>query len=345
MHPTTHAEVAVLVLNWNGRSLLETFLPSWVQHTPAGADLIIVDNGSTDDSVAFVREHYPEVRLHLFTENHGFAAGYNKAIAELDYKTVVLLNSDVELSRGWLDEPLRLLDSDPTIAAVQPTIRAQRDPKSFEYAGAAGGFIDSLGYPFCRGRLFGTLEEDHGQYATPTDLFWASGACLIIRRDVYLEVGGLDTVFFAHQEEIDLCWRLNARGHRIAFAPTSVVYHVGGASLSAESPRKVFLNFRNNLLMIYKNLPAPRLHRVLLCRFLLDVFAALVYLLQLKPRHCYAVLEGWRCFMIKRQRYEEVRKENIAKTVRPLPTSLMKPYSLLVQYYLRGRRRYSDLPL
>ena len=213
MHPTTHAEVAVLVLNWNGRSLLETFLPSWVQHTPAGADLIIVDNGSTDDSVAFVREHYPEVRLHLFTENHGFAAGYNKAIAELDYKTVVLLNSDVELSRGWLDEPLRLLDSDPTIAAVQPTIRAQRDPKSFEYAGAAGGFIDSLGYPFCRGRLFGTLEEDHGQYANPTDLFWASGACLIIRRDVYLEVGGLDTIFFAHQEEIDLCWRLNARGH------------------------------------------------------------------------------------------------------------------------------------
>ena len=152
MHPTTHAEVAVLVLNWNGRSLLETFLPSWVQHTPAGADLIIVDNGSTDDSVAFVREHYPEVRLHLFTENHGFAAGYNKAIAELDYKTVVLLNSDVELSQGWLDEPLRLLDSDSTIAAVQPTIRAQRDPKSFEYAGAAGGFIDSLGYPFCRGR-------------------------------------------------------------------------------------------------------------------------------------------------------------------------------------------------
>ena len=234
MHPTTHAEVAVLVLNWNGRSLLETFLPSWVQHTPAGADLIIVDNGSTDDSVAFVREHYPEVRLHLFTENHGFAAGYNKAIAELDYKTVVLLNSDVELSRGWLDEPLRLLDSDPTIAAVQPTIRAQRDPKSFEYAGAAGGFIDSLGYPFCRGRLFGTLEEDHGQYANPTDLFWASGACLIIRRDVYLEVGGLDTVFFAHQEEIDLCWRLNARGHRIAFAPTSVVYHVGGARCPEE---------------------------------------------------------------------------------------------------------------
>ena len=161
---------------------------------------------------------------------------------------------------------------------------------------------------------------------------------------MYLEVGGLDTVFFAHQEEIDLCWRINARGHRIVFAPTSVVYHVGGASLSAESPRKVFLNFRNNLLMIYKNLPAPSLSRVLLCRFFLDLLAALIYLVRLKPRHCYAVLEGWRCFMIKRLRYEEVRRENLAKTVRPLAPHLRKPYSLLVQYYLRGRRRYSDLP-
>ena len=344
MHPTTQREVAVVVLNWNGHSLLEAFLPSWVQHTPEGVDLIIVDNGSTDDSIAFVRKHHPEVHLLCFSENYGFAAGYNKAIAELNYKTVVLLNSDVELTAGWLDEPLHLLASDPTIAAVQPTIRAQRSPKDFEYAGAAGGYIDTLGYPFCRGRLFGSIEEDKGQYASPAELFWASGACLIIRRDVYLEVGGLDTVFFAHQEEIDLCWRINARGHRIVFAPTSVVYHVGGASLSAESPRKVFLNFRNNLLMIYKNLPAPSLSRVLLCRFFLDLLAALIYLVRLKPRHCYAVLEGWRCFMIKRLRYEEVRRENLAKTVRPLAPHLRKPYSLLVQYYLRGRRRYSDLP-
>ena len=343
MHPTTHAEVAVLVLNWNGRSLLETFLPSWVQHTPAGADLIIVDNGSTDDSVAFVREHYPEVRLHLFTENHGFAAGYNKAIAELDYKTVVLLNSDVELSRGWLDEPLRLLDSDPTIAAVQPTIRAQRDPKSFEYAGAAGGFIDSLGYPFCRGRLFGTLEEDHGQYANPTDLFWASGACLIIRRDVYLEVGGLDTIFFAHQEEIDLCWRMVSRGWRIRLAPSGVVYHLGGGSLSAESPRKVFLNFRNNLLMLYKNLPTPRLYLVLLLRLILDAVAALVYLLQGRGRHAVAVLRAWRGFLILRPHYELPRGNNMRarRTDLPLP---LKPYSLLLHYYLLGHRRYSQLP-
>lgn len=343
MHPTTHAEVAVVVLNWNGRKLLESFLPSWVQYTPEGADLIIVDNGSTDDSLAFVREHYPEVKLLPFSENYGFAAGYNKAIAELDYRTVVLLNSDVKLTAGWLDEPLRLLASDPTIAAVQPTIRAQRSPKDFEYAGAAGGYIDALGYPFCRGRLFGTIEEDKGQYASPAELFWASGACLIIRRDVYLEVGGLDTVFFAHQEEIDLCWRINARGHRIVFAPTSVVYHVGGASLSAESPRKVFLNFRNNLLMLYKNLPTPRLYLVLLLRLVLDAVAALVYLLQGRGRHAVAVLRAWRGFLILRPHYELPRGNNMRarRTDLPLP---LKPYSLLLHYYLLGHRRYSQLP-
>lgn len=341
-HP--EKEVAILVLNWNGRALLQQFLPSWLAHTPSYVDLVIVDNGSTDDSVHYLQEHHRDVHLLAFEENLGFAGGYNRAIEELDYPTVILLNSDVELSAGWLDEALRLLDSAPDIAAVQPTLRAQRSPKDFEYAGAAGGFLDSLGYPFCRGRLFDTLEEDHGQYATPTELLWASGACLVIRRAAYREVGGLDTLFFAHQEEIDLGWRLNARGWRILAAPASIVYHVGGASLSAESPRKVFLNFRNNLLMIYKNLPSPALHRVLFLRMILDLLAALVYLLRLKPRHAGAVLQGWRCFLIKRQRYEQVRRDNLQKTVRSVSPSLMKPYSLLWQYYIRGRRHFSQLP-
>ena len=239
---------------------------------------------------------------------------------------------------------MQLLNSSPEIAAVQPTLRAQRSPKDFEYAGAAGGFIDRLGYPFCRGRIFDTIEEDRGQYADSVDLFWASGACLIIRRAVYREVGGLDTLFFAHQEEIDLCWRLNARGWRIVSAPQSIVYHVGGASLSADSPRKVFLNFRNNLLMIYKNLPAPTLHRVLFARMILDLVAMLVYLLRLRPGQAASVLKGWRCFLIKRQRYESTRQENLKKTVRPISPELMKPYSLLFQYYFKGRKRYSDLP-
>ena len=344
MRFSQHKEVAVLVLNWNGRTLLQQFLPSWLAHTPDYADLIIVDNGSTDDSVSFLQEHYRDVHLLAFEENLGFTGGYNRAIEELDYQTVILLNSDVELTSGWLDQPMQLLNSSPEIAAVQPTLRAQRSPKDFEYAGATGGFIDRLGYPFCRGRIFDTIEEDRGQYADSVDLFWASGACLIIRRAVYREVGGLDTLFFAHQEEIDLCWRLNARGWRIVSAPQSIVYHVGGASLSADSPRKVFLNFRNNLLMIYKNLPAPTLYRVLFARMLLDLVAMLVYLLRLRPGQAASVLKGWRCFLIKRQRYESTRQENLKKTVRPISPELMKPYSLLFQYYFKGRKRYSDLP-
>lgn len=344
MRFSQHKEVAVLVLNWNGRTLLQQFLPSWLAHIPDYADLIIVDNGSTDDSVSFLQEHYRDVHLLAFEENLGFAGGYNRAIEELDYQTVILLNSDVELTSGWLDQPMQLLNSSPEIAAVQPTLRAQRSPKDFEYAGAAGGFIDRLGYPFCRGRIFDTIEEDRGQYADSVDLFWASGACLIIRRAVYREVGGLDTLFFAHQEEIDLCWRLNARGWRIVSAPQSIVYHVGGASLSADSPRKVFLNFRNNLLMIYKNLPAPTLHRVLFARMILDLVAMLVYLLRLRPGQAASILKGWRCFLIKRQRYESTRQENLKKTVRPISPELMKPYSLLFQYYFKGRKRYSDLP-
>lgn len=344
MRFSQHKEVAVLVLNWNGRTLLQQFLPSWLAHTPDYADLIIVDNGSTDDSVSFLQEHYRDVHLLAFEENLGFAGGYNRAIEELDYQTVILLNSDVELTSGWLDQPMQLLNSSPEIAAVQPTLRAQRSPKDFEYAGAAGGFIDRLGYPFCRGRIFDTIEEDQGQYADSVDLFWASGACLIIRRAVYREVGGLDTLFFAHQEEIDLCWRLNARGWRIVSAPQSIVYHVGGASLSTDSPRKVFLNFRNNLLMIYKNLPAPTLYRVLFARMILDLVAMLVYLLRLRPGQAASVLKGWRCFLIKRQRYESTRQENLKKTVCTISPELMKPYTLLFQYYFKGRKRYSDLP-
>ena len=259
MHPTQGKEIAVIVLNWNGRDLLEQFLPSWIEHTPDRAELIIVDNGSTDDSVAFVQSHYPEVAILCFDENYGYAEGYNRAIQALDYPIVVLLNSDASLSAGWLDEPLRLLGEHSDVVAIQPTIRAYHEPSRYEYAGAAGGYIDALGYPFCRGRIFDTLEYDEGQSATVAEIFWASGACLIVRRSAYLEVGGLDGGFFAHQEEIDLSWRLNARGYRILHAPSSIVYHVGGGTLSAESPRKVFLNFRNNLLMLYKNLPAPRL--------------------------------------------------------------------------------------
>ena len=212
MSSATTPKVGVLVLNWNGRQLLEDFAPSWVAHTPDYAELVIIDNGSTDESLSFLQSVYPEVKVLAFDENYGFAEGYNRAIAGLDYPYVVLLNSDAALSEGWLDQALQLLETEPELGAVQPKIRALRAPEAFEYAGAAGGYIDALGYPFCRGRLLDTVEVDEGQYDEPSELLWASGACLIVRRSVYLELGGLDTRFFAHQEEIDLCWRLNARG-------------------------------------------------------------------------------------------------------------------------------------
>lgn len=344
MQPETKTpEVGVLVLNWNGRRLLETFLPSWIAHTPDWAELVIVDNGSDDDSLSYLSAHYPQVKVLPLGENLGFAAGYNRAIQELDYPMVVLLNSDVELTAGWLDEPRALL-SDPTVVAVQPILRAERQRDHFEYAGAAGGFIDKWGYPLCRGRLLSTVEADHGQYADAAEILWASGACLIIRRDSYLEAGGLDPVFFAHQEEIDLCWRLRARGGRILCAPHSVVYHVGGASLGMDSPRKTFLNYRNNLLMLYKNLPERRLSQVLVVRLVLDLVSALIFLLQGKPRHMAAVLKGWRCFLIRRAQCEGARQENLRLTTTELMPQLIRPYSLVWQYYVRGRRTYSELP-
>ena len=261
-------KVAVVILNWNGEALLEQFLPSVIAHTPPEqADVIVADNGSTDGSIPMLRAKFPDVRLIQFSRNYGFAEGYNRAMAETEADYVVLLNSDVEVTPGWLDEPIDMLDANERMAAVQPKILAYADRQRFEYAGAAGGWIDSYGYPFCRGRILHITETDTGQYDTPTDIFWASGACAVMRRSAYLHVGGLDAAFFAHQEEIDLCWRLKARGYRICYAPHSTVYHVGGATLHAENPRKTFLNFHNNLLMIYKNMSERTLSCVMRRRF------------------------------------------------------------------------------
>ena len=243
-------KVAVVILNWNGAALLRRFLPSVCAHTNDRlADVVVVDNGSDDTSVEILNREFPQVRTLLFPRNYGFAEGYNRALDALDYEYAVLLNSDVEVTPQWIEPLLAFVEAHPDVAACQPKIRALREPEKFEYAGAAGGFIDRYGYPFCRGRLFGTLETDHGQYDDPLDIFWASGAALFVRTAVYRAVGGLDPSFFAHMEEIDLCWRIHLAGHRIAVVPQSVVYHQGGASLDASNPRKTYLNFRNNLLM------------------------------------------------------------------------------------------------
>lgn len=337
------SQVAIVILNWNGRALMEKFLPSVVAYSPSEiASVIVADNGSTDDSLAMLREKFPSVGLIELGRNYGFAEGYNQALKHIDADYVVLLNSDVEVTPGWLDAPLRALESDRQVVAAQPKIRSQREPGRFEYAGAAGGYLDRYGYPFCRGRVFNVVETDRGQYDTPADLLWATGACLFMRTEVYKASGGLDAGFFAHQEEIDLCWRLRARGYRLVCTPDSVVYHVGGATLSTESPRKTFLNFRNNLLMLYKNLPNASLGPVMRVRFWLDYLAALKFLLSGHPANAKAVYQARKEFFSLRAVYAPKRRENLEKAVGgPIPEILDQ--SLLALFYLKGKKTFTAL--
>ena len=263
---------SVVILNWNGKKLLEQFLPSVLEHTLNDeCNVVVADNGSTDDSVQFMKISYPEVPLVILDKNYGFADGYNKALQQVDSEYVVLLNSDVETTPNWLTSLVTYMDEHPEVAAVQPKILSYAEKDRFEYAGAAGGFIDRYGYPFCRGRILEVVEKDNGQYDSPIPIFWATGACLLIRKSDYTRHGGLDGSFFAHMEEIDLCWRLNARGRKVMCVPSSSVYHVGGASLGKDNPKKMYLNFRNNLLMLYKNVLPNRLFFTFAARCIFDL--------------------------------------------------------------------------
>lgn len=269
--------VAVVILNWNGKGFLERFLQRVIEHSPDYAEVIVADNASTDDSISFIRDRFPDVRLIENARNEGFAKGYNDALRQVDAEYYVLLNSDVEVTKNWLNPIIEMMDSDPTIAACQPKIRSYQEPEKFEYAGAAGGFIDAYGYPFCRGRLFDVLEKDYGQYDDACEVFWATGACMCVRAKIYHALGGLDEDFFAHMEEIDLCWRLKNAGYRIMYCPDSTVYHIGGGALPKASPRKTYLNFRNNLVLLVKNLPAKRIGWVMIVRCFLDLFASVAF--------------------------------------------------------------------
>ena len=291
-------KTAVIILNWNGAQMLRTYLPSVIAHTK-GAEIIVADNGSTDDSLEVLRKEFPSVKTIVLDINYGFAEGYNKAIEQVESEYVVLLNSDVEVTEGWLSPLLDYMTAHPEVAAVQPKIRAWRERDRFEHAGAAGGFLSWLGYPYCRGRRFGRVEQDHGQYDTIAEIDWTTGACMCVRTSVYKECGGLDAAFFAHQEEIDLCWRMRNKGWKLACVPQSVVYHLGGGSLSYDNPRKTFLNFRNNLLMIYKNRRFPWI--VLTLRFFLDYAAAAMFLATGKKGSAKAVYEA-------RKEYKRMRK-------------------------------------
>ena len=336
-------KTSVVILNWNGAKLLKQFLPTVLMHTQTeDCEVVVADNSSSDNSVEVMRQQFPNVKLILLDKNYGFAEGYNRALQQIDSKYVVLLNSDVETSPNWLDPLIEHLEQNKDTAAVQPKILSYANKSMFEYAGAAGGFIDRYGYPFCRGRILHKLEEDRGQYDKPIDIFWATGACLCMRKADYMEAGGLDGDFFAHMEEIDLCWRLLARGKKVVCLPQSKVYHVGGASLNSESPRKVHLNFRNNLLMIYKNATQSKLIEVLLVRLVLDSAAAAHFLVQGKWKHAKAVGNAYSDFIKMRPAFKPKRKYNLENTTQKNIPQLYKG-SMLFDFYFRRKKKFSDI--
>ncbi len=333
--------VAVIILNWNGEKLLREFLPSVVANTDTSiADVIVADNGSTDGSRELLRKDFPQVKLLEFDENLGFAGGYNRALRETGYRYTLLLNSDVETPAGWLTPLHNFMEAHPDAAACQPKILSYKQKEKFEYAGAAGGFIDRNGYPYCRGRIFDTVEDDNGQYDIPVEVFWATGAALMVRTDLYEKAGGLDERFFAHMEEIDLCWRLLLMGHTLWCVPASHVYHLGGGSLPAANPRKTYLNFRNNLLLLHKNLPAADLRGALLRRRLLDTVAWAKFILTLDLPNASAILRAHRDF--RRMRREYTTHPPVNLLTRSADRRTRRP-DILLSYFIKRKRHYSQL--
>lgn len=330
--------VAVVILNWNGRKMLERFLPDVIANTPADiADIVVADNGSDDDSVDFLLSNpaFADVRTILLDRNYGFAEGYNRAIDRIDSPYTVLLNSDVAPAKDWLQPLLHHMESHPDTAACQPKILSVDRPDEFEYAGACGGFLDRNGYPYCRGRIFSTVEKDNGQYDTAISVDWATGAALMVRTGLYRKAGGLDREFFAHMEEIDLCWRLRSMGYAVDVVPASTVYHLGGGSLAAGNPRKTYLNFRNNLLLLYKNLPAGVRRGKLFKRRLLDTLAFMKFAATGDFKNARAVVKAHRDFKKMRQLYDDIAL--------PADNLLDKRPNILTKYYLNGKKRYSEL--
>ena len=329
-------KVAVVILNWNGRQLLEKFLPSVLAYSQE-ATIYVADNASTDTSVAFVSENFPTIRIIQNNENGGYAQGYNEALKNLSEDIFVLLNSDVEVTKDWLRPVVSEFIKDPIVAAAQPKILDFKNKEYFEYAGAAGGFLDRYGYPFCRGRIFDTLEKDLGQYDDTSQIFWASGACLFVRATSFREAGGFDEDYFAHQEEIDLCWRLQKLGGKILFVGGAKVFHLGGATLASSNPRKTFFNFRNSLLNLVKNVSGNRIYGIIFVRMLLDGVAALQFLVQGKPKHFLAILKAhlnfYRMlpkFLHKRRKIDSHKNYFLVK-------------SIVFQYYIQRKKHFHQL--
>ena len=331
------ARLSVVILNWNGRRHLERYLPSVVAHTEGDAEVIVADNGSADDSLQWLRLNYPEVGVIRLDRNYGFAGGYNRALKEIKSEYVLLLNSDVEVTAGWWQPLVEVLDTESDVAAVAPKLLADMERTKFEYAGAAGGFIDYLGYPFCRGRILSYVEEDGGQYNNRRDIFWASGAAMCCRREVFETLGGFDEDFFAHMEEIDLQWRMQLAGWRIVVEPKSVVYHLGGGTLPASS-RKIFLNHRNNLAMLFKCASPMQRAVVAVVRPATDMLEAFVNLVALHPQRAWAIVRAWGEFIawhgvLSRKRKAVVRTKKVNNIYR----------NSIILRYIFGRRKFNNM--
>ena len=337
-------KVAIVILNWNGQPMMERYLPSVLNYSRDEAAVYVADNASTDQSMEMLRRQFPEVKLIQLEKNWGFAEGYNKALRQIDAEYYLLLNSDIKVTHHWLTPMVEYMDNHQDVAACQPKLLSIFDEDRFEYAGASGGYLDRLGYPFCRGRIFETVEADNGQYDYATDILWATGAALMIRAKDYWEAGGLDGRFFAHNEEIDLCWRLRIRGRRIVCLPESYVYHVGGGTLPKGNPMKTFLNFRNNLTMLYKCLPDEELKPVMRWRWWLDYLAAWeMLLLKRNVGDFKAIYRARRAFKRWRKDFEADRQAiQTSRVDKKIPEQ--RRFSLLWQYYVKGRKTFAQLP-
>jgi len=329
--------ISIVILNWNGKKYLGTFLPKLITSSPE-ANIYVADNGSSDGSVRFLQQNYPEIKVIPFTENHGFAKGYNLALNQIEADYYILLNTDIEVTDNWIQPVISVMEQDESIAACQPKILSYDNRRHFEYAGAAGGFIDRYGYPFCRGRIFQVIEEDVGQYDDITEIFWASGACLFIKSNLFKKAGGFDNDFFAHMEEIDLCWRLKHLGYKIMYCGQSTVFHIGGGTLDKSAPKKTYLNIRNNNILLYKNLPSKQIIPTFIARFFLDLTASLKFLIDGGVRHFIAVSRAHIGF------YFSLRKNHLKrKKIKHIKVSKIYLGNIAFYHFLFGKKTFKQL--
>lgn len=331
-------KVAVVILNWNGKTLLEKFLPSVVKYSMDEAEIYIADNNSTDDSISFIKQNYPEIKIVQNKKNGGYAKGYNDALQHIDADVFALVNSDIEVTSDWLTPVIDQFKNNPNTVAIQPKLLDFKDKSKFEYAGAAGGFVDFMGYPYCKGRIFMDLETDQNQYDNSYDIFWATGACFFIRSEIYHKLNGFDEDYFAHQEEIDLCWRIQNEGYKIQYVGASTVYHVGGATLKESNPHKTFLNFRNSLFTIAKNVPKRFVFLVVFFRLILDGIAGIKFIFELRPVHTWSIIKAHFSFYANLPKMLRKRKHISFKQ-----TKYFHTFSIVWQHFILRKNKFTEL--